>query len=490
MVDLYEYCDVQKIKEDDWYVKRFLLARRRNVDDAFEMLKATMKWRKELELPTIKDWRFPTEFYKIGGLFPYEKDLQGNAVVYMRICFHRKIPELEEATRRFVMHVFNKVDKHTNGNGFALVFDLTNAGYSNVDWDFLKFLINSGQSYFPVGLKYILVYNIPWMLNAFRKLAFSILSEEMLGMLKFANDVEILKYISKENLPDYMGGTCKRNYRAVPKGARSVQEVAIEYGYTKEDISRIMPNYKKLLEEADNALSKGNFQDPVDYFDDPPQELNGAKPNTDLLELIFGETINFDYDASTDSFNGDVILKNRRDVPVAFKIQSNFPKNYCVSPRLGILLPKSVLRIAVQLLVNPNDVSISEDKFLILAAEVSEMKMNAGEFSKIWQERKSSIAYYKIRTCLCLDSNKSDNCSQYSDEGSFSQQIKRLNDRFQQTSERITLLFNLVFVFAVLLVCSLAFNSYLLLRQDDYLPNFFQNLIQFGSKVSKVRDNF
>ena len=112
-----------------------------------------------MDMGVMKDWMFPIEFYKVGGLFPYEKDKQGsflssfikkvsfkstvllvagNVVVYMRTCMHRKVPELEEFEKKFVLRVFDKVDKITDGNGFAIVFDLTNTGYSNVDMNFLR----------------------------------------------------------------------------------------------------------------------------------------------------------------------------------------------------------------------------------------------------------------------------------------------------------------------------------------------------------------
>ena len=62
----------------------------------------------------------------------------GNLVVYMRTCFHKKIPELEEFEKKYLLKVFDKVDKITDGNGFCIVFDLTGTGYSNVDIEFLR----------------------------------------------------------------------------------------------------------------------------------------------------------------------------------------------------------------------------------------------------------------------------------------------------------------------------------------------------------------
>lgn len=81
---------------DDWYLKRFLLARNRNVDESFKMLDETMRWRNDMYISQVRDYHFPSEFYQIGALFIYEPDLKGNLVLYMRIRMHHKTAELDE----------------------------------------------------------------------------------------------------------------------------------------------------------------------------------------------------------------------------------------------------------------------------------------------------------------------------------------------------------------------------------------------------------
>lgn len=46
-----------------------------------------------MDMGVMKDWMFPIEFYKIGGLFPYEKDKQGNTSIalYLIDLFDSKI---------------------------------------------------------------------------------------------------------------------------------------------------------------------------------------------------------------------------------------------------------------------------------------------------------------------------------------------------------------------------------------------------------------
>lgn len=159
--------DVQRLNTDDWYLKRYLLARNRHVKDTLDMLKRTMEWRNEFGIHLSEDSMFPQEFYKIGALFPYENDKQGNLVLYMRIKYHRKITEMVEVEKHFLVHTFEKIDRITNGNKPVIVFDCNEAGYSNCDVEFLQFLISCATEHTPVGLKYIIVYKLPWIWNAF-----------------------------------------------------------------------------------------------------------------------------------------------------------------------------------------------------------------------------------------------------------------------------------------------------------------------------------
>jgi len=269
--DLYSLEDLERIKNSDWFVKRFYLSKNKNVDEATKMLIGTMRWRMEWEVPLMADWMYPIEFYKSGGLFPYEPDKEGNLVVYMRTCFHKKIPELEEFEKKYLLKVFDKVDKITDGNGFCIVFDLTNTGYSNVDIEFLRFLIEC-TTHYPVGLKYVLVYNLPWILNALRSTVMAFVPENLLGVLRFASGDEIFKFIDRENVPDYLGGACKRNYRQVPLGSRPVEELVEDVGLSQEDIDRLMPNFESILKNAEHQLAVNEYYDTDDLFDPPPDE--------------------------------------------------------------------------------------------------------------------------------------------------------------------------------------------------------------------------
>lgn len=75
---LYDQRDFDRFmdKDDDWYARRWVIYQR-DINLAFEMLKDTMRWRKELNLNDLSYEDFPREFYECGCVFEYGQDLQG-----------------------------------------------------------------------------------------------------------------------------------------------------------------------------------------------------------------------------------------------------------------------------------------------------------------------------------------------------------------------------------------------------------------------------
>lgn len=77
--NLYDSIDYDKFMDvnDDWYARRWIIYQR-DLPAAFEMVKDTLKWRKELELNNLTYEHFPREFYECGCVFEYGQDKKGN----------------------------------------------------------------------------------------------------------------------------------------------------------------------------------------------------------------------------------------------------------------------------------------------------------------------------------------------------------------------------------------------------------------------------
>lgn len=512
--------------QDDWYLKRFLLAKNRKVDEAFQMLDQTMRWRNDMYISQVRDYHFPAEFYQIGGLFIYEPDREGTQVLYIRVRLHRQTVEMDEPLKGFVVHNFNKAEKLAQGQGFAIVFDLTGLGYSNLDWGFLTFLIDFGRNHFPGSLKYILVYNLPRILSYLQKGVFAMLPSEALGMIKFARGDEIFKYIAPENCPDYIpGGCCKRNYRKVAPGSRPILDVMTHYGYNKDVYDKIYPTFQKDLEDSAKALQGKEYIDPpAEFYDDmtgiewvplPLPSRRVREPikrpefeeevtnnvtsleSTELpspltkklkslgepcLSIFPSDQVSFVFDGQ--SYVADLDLKNITDNLVAYKVLSTNPKNYLVSPFKGILLPRSSLRISIS---HSSSMASSfpspKDKFLVVSATVSRQDMTAGEFAQLWKTNRDQVSSHKLRSRIAFATSNEEVCferldsintsysrydsmdSSYSTKSSLSQELQQMNDKIRKLDVRYA---RLLVMFYFLLSLTVLFFGLIVAQVNGY----------------------
>lgn len=166
---------------------------------------------------------------------------------------YRRVPEISDVFKAFILCVLEECDVANGGRGTAVIFDLSGCGLQNVDLGFLSWLLSSFRNYCPKGVSYIIVYNLPWILNATAKLAMTWMSASNRRALRFAYGDEILNFVAKENLPDYCGGTCKLNYRAIPEGSLPAIEVCDRLDMTREQALKIRELFKQYLGEEDNV---------------------------------------------------------------------------------------------------------------------------------------------------------------------------------------------------------------------------------------------
>lgn len=116
-VGMYSQSDINKCLNDEWFVARFLLRQKLDVDKALDMMKRAMRFRNESLSFHFRPEDIPREFYLIGGVFRYEPDRKGNKMLYVRIKIHRRIPEISEIVRAFLLHNILILDEEAKGRG-------------------------------------------------------------------------------------------------------------------------------------------------------------------------------------------------------------------------------------------------------------------------------------------------------------------------------------------------------------------------------------
>lgn len=169
--------------------------------------------------------------------------------IYLRVKCDKKVIQLYPAVKQFFVDLINKVDEEEGHRGYALVVDATSAGISNANLEMLQFVISTIKDYFPLGLRYTLLYNLPGVLRTFWPVV-KIWLGDYKKMIMFANGEEIKKFVDVDNLPKYLGGTCTKSFTKPPDCSPSVYQVADQFGLTPHQVAKYMKLYEDLLNES------------------------------------------------------------------------------------------------------------------------------------------------------------------------------------------------------------------------------------------------
>ncbi|GBM19060.1 hypothetical protein AVEN_236890-1, partial [Araneus ventricosus] len=78
--ELYHPDDIERVKDNDWFIGRYLLHMEKDVDKAFHMLTESLQYRKEYEINTLRKKDLPREYFDARAIFLYNKDKRDHPV--------------------------------------------------------------------------------------------------------------------------------------------------------------------------------------------------------------------------------------------------------------------------------------------------------------------------------------------------------------------------------------------------------------------------
>ena len=158
----YDPNDIENlVQHSNYHISRFLCKEDNDEDKALEALKYSLEWMRQFNLNSLTDESFPREFYSTAGVFRYKTDADGVHLLFMRIQMVKSLPEIEEYIKAFVAYQIKKLDFSLQTLcSWAIVFDCSNIGLSNVQLDLMKFLINYLKDVLPCGCKFLFVFNL------------------------------------------------------------------------------------------------------------------------------------------------------------------------------------------------------------------------------------------------------------------------------------------------------------------------------------------
>jgi len=231
---------------DDFFFTRWLIARSWNVDQADEMLKASMKWRADEGIDTLveeygkegNELREMLERYCPMGMHGVDKrgcpiyiervgsfDIQGLlASASMEQLKRHHVFQIERAE---VMKTKASNDAGKQFRKHYVIEDLSNLGWEHVSQntlDLTKELLRLDESHFPESIIKLYIINAPWAFNAVWKIIKPVLSERTVNKIEILGTdflPTLLEVVDKNELPVQLGGSCdKCNGQCVSDGGK------------------------------------------------------------------------------------------------------------------------------------------------------------------------------------------------------------------------------------------------------------------------------
>ncbi|XP_073473050.1 motile sperm domain-containing protein 2 [Aquarana catesbeiana] len=418
----YDSRDVERLQKDDGWVESYLLWRHNVIEEALKMIDESFRWRKEIAINDLNESILPRWCFDVGATYLHGYDKEGNKLFWLRVKLHVRDAKTNEDKKKCVAFWLERYAKREPGKLLTVVFDMAECGLSNVDMDFVRFVISCFKIYYPRYLSKIVIFEMPWIMNAAFKIVKGWLGPEAVNMLKFVNRNEIQDYISAEYLLPHMGGTDPFKYSYPPLPDDDFQTPMCENGpITSEDELESKEESEVDTRDAvdsctseESALKPRKMTCTEDLFKHEDSEKTDSKLKNNrkmstvfkgpLLHISPAEELHFGTKESGER-KCTIVLNNVTKNTVAFKVRTTAPDKYRVKPSNSSCEPGSTVDIVVSL--HAASTASLQDRFLVMAAEMEQSSSTGTqELAQFWKELpRNKIMEHRLR-CHIVETSK------------------------------------------------------------------------------------
>lgn len=380
--------DMNKIMANDIWLTKFLENNDLDMKKSLEQLWDTCIWRKTANINDISEDNIRLDYIQDGIMFARGKDLDGKTVFIFRSrLYTRGSRDLDEMKRVF-LYWLERCIREANDDYITFMFELTDAGLSNVDMDFTKYIITTLKSYYPYSLNYILVYDLPWILNATFQIIKRLLPAKAVDRLKNINNKNIRDYIDEDNM-------------LVPWGGKDDYEFQFKPEQRRPEPS-LLNNNNNFTNLNNNNIKKVHFANlnPAESPMNESTKINHENTDGEMLRIIPQNNIVFT--KSGNELVGNVEIINISKEPITYKIKTTAPEKFRVRPSTGVLSPEGYVTINVVLQHGQQVMALNREKFLVMCmAFKQDLSTSSQELTDLWKNVSASSASVEQHRLKC-----------------------------------------------------------------------------------------
>ncbi|XP_063684794.1 motile sperm domain-containing protein 2-like isoform X1 [Bolinopsis microptera] len=371
--------DVSKIRNDDRAVLAYLKNCRFNLEKAFNMMTESLKWRKSFGVNDINKESFSPDLLTDPYLYFKGYGKHGEPLLIWDIRRHKKNNTTVNAEMKKLMPLL--LDRREGAKDYKkviMLFNMSGCGLSNIDYDFIKYLISLLTEYYPDILDNLLVFEMPRLLSAAWTIIKNMLDEDSRDAIKFVNKSDVLEYVEKDQLPISLGGTNE-------VAATNVMENEFQSLVDKKQVTFTQQTSPRRTQSTTSSDSK-----------------TSPDKNMSPLQVTPHDTLTFSVQQSNaESLPQAIKMVNNREVQVAYKVKTTAPEHYRVKPTVGIIEPGQECEVSVQLTPG-SAVTASRDRFLVQCTEIT--SPFKGDITEYWRSvEQGKVTEHRLRCKVVMN---------------------------------------------------------------------------------------
>lgn len=190
-------------KFTDTTVMRFLRGRKHDAEKAYRAMKRHLDWRKENNVDSLTPDSFENEL-KANKVILSGKDKEGRPIIFIIVRNHNKDNRDIEEMKRYIIYTLENTIKASNPEEekMLIVFDMTNFGFSCMDYEVVKMLINILEFNYPETLHTAILLSSPMIFSGCWMVISPWLDPVTKAKVAFVNKSKITEIIDENMIPE------------------------------------------------------------------------------------------------------------------------------------------------------------------------------------------------------------------------------------------------------------------------------------------------
>ncbi|KAH8270544.1 hypothetical protein KR018_011288 [Drosophila ironensis] len=204
--------DLKRLTDSDAWITKLLQVYDFDLEKTKTRIWENLTWRQSFGVNEITEKNVNQEYLNDGSVYAHNKDRDGKRLLIISIRKHSKSRNQEDLLR-VIVYWLERLQRETDMDKVTLFMDMTGSGLGNMDIDFIKAIIGIFETRYPYVPNYIVVHELPFLLNAAFKIVKTFLPAEALKILRVTTKKDLDQYVDKDNCLKLWGGNDDYEYK-------------------------------------------------------------------------------------------------------------------------------------------------------------------------------------------------------------------------------------------------------------------------------------